>query len=180
MADMGGFLKGAKFASDASSGKTAQFAIEWGRLTDDPTVKTWGDKVKTEILIKTYTKTYQRCAAWGQGPEAVKMSALSKDDEVVVIGRVITSSFTNKSGEEKETHELAVYKVFLPSEADLFLLRLMQSKKINAILDSEDEERGEDAFESEADFYEQDNQPAVDENGDEFMDIPDDLETPFM
>lgn len=179
---MGGFLKGGKFFY--GEGKEARFAVCWGNLTEDPEVKTWGDKIKTSFNIKLHTKTYENCVVWGDNEVSRTAAALEKGDMVVCIGMEVTSVFTNKKGETKTYYDLNCDCIIPPQQVTNFTIGLAQSAKINEILNSEHEEMGSDEFESSGDFESSsggfESAGDFDENGEPFMDVPDDLDTPFM
>ena len=109
------------------------------RLTKDPVVRKTqtGETVVNFDAAWNYGETghFIRCTAWGKIAELIGEST-QKGHRLYVIGKLIQSSFTTKSGEMRKTHEVKV------SQFE-FIENKPSSEKPEAVEDERDEMRQE-------------------------------------
>lgn len=109
------------------------------RLTKDPVVRKThtGETVVNFDAAWNYGETghFIRCTAWGKIAELIGEST-QKGHRLYVIGKLIQSSFTTKSGEMRKTHEVKV------SQFE-FIENKPSSEKPEAVEDDRDEMRQE-------------------------------------
>ena len=89
---------------------------------------------------------FMNCRAFGFNASAAVMSAIEKGDMVMCLGRTVFHKRKNKNGQDVNYYEMRVDLV-LPMGLIGFLMRLYASKSINALLDSDDNEKA-DVWES--------------------------------
>ena len=84
------------------------------RLTKDPVVRKThtGETVVNFDAAWNYGETgnFIRCTAWGKIAELIG-EYTEKGHRLYVIGKLIQSSFTTKSGEMRKTHEIKVSQI---------------------------------------------------------------------
>ena len=109
------------------------------RLTKDPVVRKTqtGETVVNFDVAWNYGETghFIRCTAWGKIAELIGEYS-EKGHRLYVIGKLVQSSFTTKSGEMRKTHEVKV------SQFE-FIENKPSSEKPEAVEDERDEMRQE-------------------------------------
>lgn len=109
------------------------------RLTKDPVVRKThtGETVVNFDAAWNYGETghFIRCTAWGKIAELIG-EYTEKGQRLYVIGKLIQSSFTTKSGEIRKTHEIKVSQIE-------FIENKPSSEKPEAVEDERDEMRQE-------------------------------------
>lgn len=84
------------------------------RLTKDPVVRKTqtGETVVNFDAAWNYDETghFIRCTAWGKIAELIG-EYTEKGHRLYVIGKLVQSSFTTKSGEMRKTHEVKVSQI---------------------------------------------------------------------
>lgn len=84
------------------------------RLTKDPEVRKTqtGETVVNFDVAWNYGKTgnFIRCTAWGKIAELIG-DFTKKGHAIYIIGKLVQSSFTTTSGENRKTHEVRVSQI---------------------------------------------------------------------